>query len=203
MADIDGFKSNLIGGGARANQFLVQLNFPPFLASNRFAAGYKGQFLCKAAQLPGSTIDKTPVNYRGREVKFAGERVFAPWRGTILNDTDFLLRNMFEAWMNGMNNHRTNNGITDARQYQGSYDVFQLDRNGARIKGYRFADAFPTEVSPIELSFDQNNEIETFDVTFEYNYWTSESSTDRGVVSGRVARVADAIGSVLAQVPGQ
>lgn len=184
MANIDGFKANMIGGGARANQFRVDLGFPQFLTSAANIASYKGQFLCKAGQLPASTIDKTPVNYRGREVKFAGERTFAPWRVTILNDTDFLLRNLFEAWMNGINNHRTNTGITNASQYQCTFGVTQLDRNGGGIKSYQFVDAFPTEVSAIELNFDSNNEIETFDVTFEFNYWTSATSTNTGVVFG-------------------
>jgi hypothetical protein len=197
MANIDGFKANLIGGGARANQFQVELAFPAFLQSNAAIAAYKGQFLCKAAQLPASTVDKTPVNYRGREVKFAGERVFAPWRVTILNDTDFLLRNLFEAWMNGINNHRTNQGITNASQYQTTFNVFQLDRNGGAIKGYSFVDAFPVEVSAIELSFDNNNEIETFDVTFEYNYWTSRTSTESGTVYGGTAAAAAALIGVL------
>ncbi len=183
MANIDAFKSNLIGGGARANQFLVGLNFPVFLQSIAGIASYKGQFLCKAAQLPASTIDKTAVNYRGRAVNFAGERTFAPWRIQVLNDTDFQLRNAFEAWMNGINNHRDNTGRTNATTYQANLQVFQLDRNGGIVKGYQFVDAFPTEVSAIELSFDNNNEIETFDVTFEYNYWTSESSTQGGIQS--------------------
>lgn len=194
MANIDGFKANLIGGGARANQFTVELAFPAFLQSSAAIASYKGQFLCKAAQLPASTVDKTPVNYRGREVKFAGERVFAPWRVTIINDTDFLLRNLFESWMNGINNHRTNNGITNASQYQTTFNVFQLDRNGGAIKGYSFVDAFPTEVSAIELSFDNNNEIETFDVTFEYNYWTSRTSTENALFGGTAGAAAALLG---------
>lgn len=183
MANIDAFKANLIGGGARANQFMVQLAFPAFLQSVAGIAAYKGQFLCKAAQLPASTIDKTAVQYRGRAVNFAGERTFAPWRIQVINDTDFQLRNAFEAWMNGINNHRDNTGRTNATSYQVNLNVFQLDRNGGIIKGYQFVDAFPVECSAIEMSFDNNNEIETFDVTFEYNYWTSASSTDSRIAS--------------------
>lgn len=182
MANISDFKSQLIGGGARANQFRVQLSFPQYIPVAN-SAQYKGEFLCKAAQLPASTLENTPVLYRGRQVNFAGERTFAPWTVTILNDTDFGLRNAFEAWMNGINDHTNNTGRTAANQYQVDLQCFQLDRNGGIVKQYDFRDAYPLDVSAIALSFDVNNEIETFDVTFQYNFWTSPSSTQGSVTS--------------------
>jgi hypothetical protein len=65
-------------------------------------------------------------------------------------------------------------------------DVYQLDRNGVPVKHYKFIDAFPTEVSAIELNFDTNNQIEEFTVTLQYNYWTSETSTQGVLISGGV-----------------
>lgn len=186
MANIDSFKANMIGGGARANQFYVSLTFPSYVSAGGLAAA-KGQFVCKGAQLPASTLDNTPVNYRGRQVNFAGERTFAPWTVTILNDNDFLIRNAMEAWMNGINNNVSNTGLINPSQYQVDMEVFQLDRNGNAIKSYKFTDAFPTEVGAIELNFDTNNQIEEFTVTFQYNYWTSTSSTSTGsLISGGV-----------------
>jgi len=45
------------------------------------------------------------------------------------------------------------------------------------VKHYKFVDAYPTELSAIELNFDTNNQVEEFTTTFQYNYWTSETST--------------------------
>jgi hypothetical protein len=186
MANIDAFKANMIGGGARANQFFVSLTFPNYVSAGALASA-KGQFVCKGAQLPASTIDNTPVNYRGRQVNFAGERTFQPWTVTVLNDNDFLLRNAFEAWMNGINNNANNTGLISPNQYQVDMEVSQLDRNGGVIKTYRFNDAYPTEVGTIELNFDTNNQVEEFTVTFQYNYWTSTSSTSTGsLISGGI-----------------
>jgi hypothetical protein len=179
MADISAFKANLALGGARANQFYVQLQFPASVGAGPII-GQKGQFLCKGAQLPASTIDNTPVQYRGRQVNFAGERTFAPWTITILNDNDFALRNAFEAWMNSINNNQTNTGTIIPNQYQVDMQVYQLDRNGNAVKEYKFIDAYPTEVSAIELNFDTNNQIEEFTVTLQYNYWTSQSTAGNG-----------------------
>jgi|APGre2960657404_1045060.scaffolds.fasta_scaffold176687_1 hypothetical protein len=179
MADISAFKANLALGGARANQFYVQLQFPASVGAGPII-GQKGQFLCKGAQLPASTIDNTPVNYRGRQVNLAGERTFAPWTITILNDNDFALRNAFEAWMNSINNNQTNTGNIIPNQYQVDMQVYQLDRNGNQVKEYKFVDAYPTEVSAIELNFDTNNQVEEFTVTLVYNYWTSQSTAGNG-----------------------
>ena len=56
-------------------------------------------------------------------------------------------------------------------------NVFQLDRSGAIIKSYKFIDAMPTNIGAIQLDFDQQNQIEQFDVEFTYNYFTSNTTT--------------------------
>lgn len=179
MANISDFKAQMIGGGARANQFRVELAFPSYVSAGPII-GLKTQFLCKAAQLPASTLDNIPVQYRGRAVNIAGERTFAPWTIGIYNDTDFGIRNAMEQWSNGVQNLTTTNGRTNPRDYQVDLLVHQLDRNGATVKTYKFVDAYPTEIGAIALDFDSVNTIETFDVTFTYNYWTSNTATSGG-----------------------
>lgn len=179
MANIADFKAQLTGGGARANQFRVELTFPSYVNAGA-VVGVKSQFLCKAAQLPGSTIDNIPIQYRGRAVNIAGERTFAPWSISVYNDTDFAVRNAMEVWSNGIQNLTTTDGRVNPRDYQVDLQVHQLDRNGAIIKTYKFVDAYPIEVGPIALDFDQVNTVETFDVTFQYNYWVSNTATSAG-----------------------
>jgi hypothetical protein len=74
-------------------------------------------------------------------------------------------------------------------------NVNQLDRNGATVKAYKFVDAYPISVSTIALDFETTNQIETFDVTFQYNYWTSDTSTS-GSSFGINATLNTPIGSV-------
>ena len=175
MARISDFKSFMIGGGARANQFLVQLTFPTFVSAG-IVAGQEAQFLCRAAQLPASTVENVQIQYRGRPVNFAGERSFAPWGITIYNDTSFNIRNALEQWSNGIQSLTTTEGRVNPRDYQVDLQVSQLDRNGAILKTYKFVDAFPTEIGAIALDYETVNQIETFDVTFQYNYWTSTTA---------------------------
>ena len=180
MANISDFKAQLIGGGARANQFRVELSFPSYVTAGP-VVGLRAQFMCKAAQLPASTVENIPLQYRGRAVNIAGERTFAPWTVSVYNDVDFGIRNALEQWSNGIQNLSSTNGRTNPRDYQVDLQVHQLDRNGAIVKTYKFIDAFPIEVGAIALDFDTVNTVETFDVTFQYNYWTSGTAEGSGI----------------------
>lgn len=179
MANIADFKAQMIGGGARPNQFRVELTFPSYVTLG-VVAGQRAQFLCKAAQLPASTIEPLPVLYRGRPVNFAGERTFQPWVITVYNDTTFGIRNALEQWQSGIQNYDTTDGRTNPTDYQVDLTVHQLDRNGAIIKSYKFVDAFPSDISSIALDYEQQNAIETFDVQFTYNYFTSGTGASSG-----------------------
>ena len=98
---INDFKAKLVGGGARNNLFKVTANFPAYAAGNVELAS----FLIKAAQLPASLIAPITIPFRGRQLQIAGDRTFEAWGVTVINDTDFQLRNAFERWMNGINAH--------------------------------------------------------------------------------------------------
>ena len=169
----------MIGGGARPNQFRVELTFPNFVTLGPIA-GQRAQFLCKAAQLPASTIENIGILYRGRPVNFAGERYFQPWTVSIYNDTTFGIRNALEQWQSGIQNYDTTDGRVNPVDYQVDLSVHQLDRSGAIIKTYTFVDAYPLTVSAIGLDYEQQNAIEQFDVEFQYNYFTSATGAASG-----------------------
>ena len=175
MANINDFKAKLAGGGARGNQFKGTMPFPGY--SQVGGEIEELAFLCKATQLPGMTI--TPINspFRGRNIKVAGDRTIEAWQITVLNDTNFKLRNAFERWSNGINNMTDNEGLTNPADYQVDAFVDQLDRNGATIKSYTLRGAFPIEVAQIDLDYATNDQIEEFGVTFAYQYFESNTTT--------------------------
>lgn len=175
MSTIAEFKSQMQQGGARPNQFMVSITFPPFVQNNALA-GQKLQFLAKSAQLPSSTVSDVPVSFRGRPVHFAGEREFEPWTIEVYNDNDFIVRDAFETWVDTIQNAESTNGTMRPSAYQYQMQVMQMDRNDAIVKRYTFYDAWPMSVGQIALDWDANNQIEIFPVTFQYNYWMSDSS---------------------------
>ncbi len=133
--------------------------------------------MCRAAQLPASTVEALAVPFRGRILNVAGDRTFEPWTVTILNDTGFEVRDSMERWMNGINGHAANTGITNPVDYQTDLIIDQLDRDESVIKRYNIRGAFPTSVGDIALTYDQGGEVETFDVSFTYQYWESNTTS--------------------------
>ena len=175
MANINDFKAKLAGGGARANQFKVVMPFPGYAQVGGEIEDLA--FLCRAAAIPAMTIANIDVNFRGRAVKIAGDRTIPNWTITVLNDTNFKLRNAFERWQNGINNMTDNEGLTNPVDYQVDAFVDHLDRNGNTIKSYTLRGAFPTNIAEIPLNYDAVTDIEEFEVTFEYQYFETNTTT--------------------------
>lgn len=170
--DISKFKGLLGAGGARPNQFRILLSFPSYVA----VPNPEYSLLVTGAAVPASNVNPTLVQYRGREVKLAGERIFDPWTITIVNDTEFSLRRPFEEWMNGMNNLVDNTGVLTPRDYQIDLEVEHLDRNDEVLQTYKLHSAFPINMSEIALQYGQNDVIEEFTVTFQYQHYTTRSA---------------------------
>ena len=169
LRTISDFKSKLTGGGARANLFEVVLTFPDAAAPAQEVLD-KSRFLVKGARLPASNIAQIEVPFRGRVLKIAGDRTFDSWTVTVINDTDFSIRSAFENWMNTINKLNDNTGLVNPADYQADAFVFQLDRSGETLRKYHFYDVFPTQVAPIELSYDAQG-IQEFQVELQVLYW--------------------------------
>ena len=170
MGNIDDFKANLIGGGARANQFRVTLTPPSGIAIGLDVR--RTSFLVTAAQMPASALTEIAVPFRGRNIYITGDRP-APetWSVTVYNDTDFMIRNAMELWQNGINSYVDNTGVVSPSDYQTDLTVEQLDRDDTVLKSYIFRNAFPTNISAIELSSAEATEIETFDIEWRYQHF--------------------------------
>ena len=182
LRKITDFKSKLSGGGARSNLFECELAFPQEVGVQDLNEVLnKARFLVKAANLPASNVAPIEVPFRGRVLKIAGDRTFDTWTITIINDTDFAIRSAFEKWMNTINRVSDNTGKTNPADYQADAFVFQLDRSGETLRKYKFYDVFPTQVAPIELSYDAQG-IQEFQVELQVLYW--EAIKGNGVNAG-------------------
>lgn len=180
MSNIQQFKDRLVGGGARANLFEVELQFPPALA-NLVPTEYMS-FMIKAAAMPASDIENIPVPYRGRVLKIAGDRTYENWTVTVINDVDMPIRTAMEQWMNYINRAESNTtsaGILNALDYYADLKITQLGRSSGpfgqpfRGKTYIFKDAYPVKISAIEVAYETNNAIQDFQIEFAYQYWNT------------------------------
>ena len=172
MAQIDDFKAQLIGGGARANQFRVTITPPSGIATGLDVR--RASFLCKASSLPAFSIPEIAIPFRGRQIYVAGDRIFdEAWTTTFLNDTDFALRTSLELWSNGINDLAEGTGVTAAADYQTDLTVQQLDRDDTVLKTYIFRSAWPTTIAAIELDSGTADAIEEFECTWRYQHFES------------------------------
>lgn len=171
---VNEFRSQMVGDGARPNLFEVSMPFPGFALPGN--AQRKFTFMCKTAQLPGSTIGVVPVQYFGRELKFAGNRTFTDWAVTVINDEDFVIRNAFERWMATLNSHTPNLRDPVALppvSYTVDADVTQFGKTGDVLKKYKFIGMFPSDITPIDVDWGANDTMEEFSVSLSYQWWTS------------------------------
>lgn len=178
--DVNAFRSALVNDGARPNLFKCIINFPASLGN---IVTEQLSFMARTAQLPGSSIGQVPVMYFGRELKFAGNRTFADWTVTVINDEGFAIKNQFERWHGAINSHVANRrSLTGPADYVADGYVTQYTKAGAVDKVYKFTGMFPIDISPIELDWGANDSIEEFAVTFAYQWWESNTTDGASAV---------------------
>ena len=175
-----------IGAGSRPNLFKVQVTGP---RTTGYEALSSFEFLCRSGSLPSATLGtiEIPMN-GGRRLKMGGDRTFAEWTSTVLNDENFKLRSIMESWQNDI--VKTNYEITaslgnrsaaigaltagsTAGGLYGTVQIFQLKEDGSANKGgsYRLVNCWPSDISQIDLSYDTTDAVEDFTVTWTYDYF--------------------------------
>ena len=184
---ITNFRDRLVGGGARPNMFEVNITLPEQIAPNGDIS-QDMRFLVKGAEIPAAVIGNIPVPFRGRVLPVAGDRTFNPWTVTVINDAQFNIRDAMEQWSNLINDLQFDVGDINPADYQTKAEVFQLSRqsqgSGGQSAGkggeiiqtlrtYNFEGIYPTEVSSIALDYGATDQVEEFQVTFNYLFWTS------------------------------
>jgi len=175
--NIDTFTSALEKGGALASLFECELTGG--------VGGTKGSvadwtFMCKGVVFPASAIDVATVTYMGRALQIPGNRAAAQLTTSVYNDEGMEIRNNIENWMERLNSHKTNkrdSAFIKILDYTGEMKVRQLKKDGSgSTKQYVFTNVWPSSCGEIALSWD-TNDIQTFDITWEYAYWKSTQST--------------------------
>ena len=185
---ITNFRDRLVGGGARPNMFEVNITLPEQV-QGLGDIEQDMRFLVKAAEIPAANIGNIPVPFRGRVLPVAGDRTFPTWTVTIINDAQFNIRDAMEQWSNLINDLQFDVGDINPADYQTKAEVFQLSRqsqgSGGQSAGkggeiiqtlrtYNFEGIYPTEVSSIALDYGATDQVEEFQVTFNYLFWTTD-----------------------------
>jgi hypothetical protein len=176
--NLDQFRNNLKGGGARASLFEMELRWPASVTNGPLAAQLS-RFMVEVAHIPESVVAAFEVPYFGRKLQYMGERTFAPVSVTIINDENFALRRALEEWMDRMSGHTSatsqfSQGIQGDGGFTTDLSVTQFGREGNRLRTYNFIGAFPTNLAAIELNWATTGEVEKYTCEFTYQWWEVE-----------------------------
>lgn len=195
MSSIDSLKS-IIGkrqGLAKANRFLViftppsqsLLNLNPLdivgrLANDTFNAKSLISdprdiaFLCESTQMPGRNINTLDYQAEKETIKMPNGFIDDDVTMTFLLTGDYYMKDMMETWMSS---------IVDTERYQVGYkkdyqtdiSIQQLNDFDKNIYGIRLQNAYPINISAIELANTGENTIQKVTVTFAYDRYIPEN----------------------------
>jgi len=188
---VQDFRNKLAKGGARPSLFEMQITWPDALrgAVNVSTAERDFRFLCQISEIPASTVGSFQVPYFGRKLNFAGDRKFEALTVTVLNDEDFKVRKALEAWSAAITGHvtvtsRFGGGI-NAGSYATDGIVYQYGRNngGEILAAYKFVGMWPESISNIGLDWESTDQLEKFQVGFQYQWWTSVDTVSGSEIS--------------------
>jgi hypothetical protein len=171
---IDTFKAALKYGGARPSLFEFQITAAP---TGVDASLSSVNLYCNVSEIPPLTLTPIERQYFGRTVKIPGDLVFADLTTTIINTEKYNVRNELETWMEVINGTISNTGEADVNFGTGTAKLIHYQKDGTSTMTYEFVDCWPTAISEIALSYDTASDIEQFDVTWAYNYYTMSGGT--------------------------
>jgi hypothetical protein len=164
--NVSKFKGALAGGGARPSLFEFNITGLP----TDIDIGNINYF-CQVSALPPLTVTPIEKTYFGRAVKIPGDIVFGDLSTTIYQTESGDERAGIEKWMDAINGHVTNKS-TLGQGYYAKGTLTQYSKAGGSLSTVDFIDMWPQTVSEIALSYDTASDIEQFDVTWSYNYYS-------------------------------
>jgi hypothetical protein len=157
---IEDFKAALTNG-YRPNLYQMEIMGMP----------EKFVFMCKATQLPGKNIGIVEAPYLGMKAKLAGDVTYEDLAVTVIMDNDFAVRTALEVWMQTAKANEAAVGL-DAALYKRTATVIALDNAGKEIAQYTYIGCWPSSVAPVDLSYETNDTLAEYVVTFTFDYWT-------------------------------
>ena len=175
--NITTLKGALKKGGARPSLFEFEVSGGPADLTDI-------KYFCHVSSLPALSLTPIEKQYFGRTVKIPGDIVFADLTTTIFQTEKGNERFEIESWMDQINGHVHNTGSLDSSssanftsKYSATGTLYQYPKSGKTTTAgilsiVKFIDMWPTVVAEIPLSYDTASDIEQFDVTWAYQYYT-------------------------------
>lgn len=201
MSTIEKFKA-LVGkkqGLAKTNRFLVVftpptqslLNLDPmaivgrlandtFNAKNLINDPRDIAFLVEATQMPGRNINTLDYQAEKETIKMPNGFIDDDVTMTFLLTNDFYIKDMMETWMSSIVDTE-NYKVGYKKAYQTDITIQQLNDFDKNVYGIRLQNAYPINISSVELNQTAENTIQRVTVTFAYDRYVPENFLESAI----------------------
>ena len=156
-------------GGNRAHRYTIEGNVGG-KTNDHFS-----KFFVRAVSLPPSQINEIRIPYRGRILKWPGDRVYQPWNIRILDEnkgTKDSLWHAFHRWSDNINDHIDNNTKLDSlNAFSDDWVIRQVDENEQTTKQINVIQCWPSIVGPVDMDANSVDTLVEFNVVVNYQYY--------------------------------
>jgi hypothetical protein len=196
--NINEFKATMdrYGGPARKNLFEVDLGVVDKTTGRSDAV-----FFCKSVTVPGINVEVQDYRPNGFGIRHSIPTAVVPdqLNCVFILDSQHVILSMFHRWMQKVVNYDVSGGIFsqvgDQLPYEFGYKddfvtkltIKHYSTDFSGFYRYEFEDAFPTQVSGVDLSWEDNDSYSTATVNFSYSSMKVDG-TNVGTPTDRFAR---------------
>lgn len=181
MFSYEEFKSSIRAEGlARQNRFYVEVSPPNTLIGNPIVGDLRHVLLrCKSVNVPGVSLSSAQERIVGEQIEKPYDRNFGSASMTFYMDQFFTAREFFERWVDSIQNSksRTIGWYDDFISREVNVNVLDLNDNVKMTMVLH--DVHPKTLGPLQLD-NSDTGVMTFDVTFDYHYYTTKYTATYG-----------------------
>ena len=180
--------AQISNGLARSNRFIVNLTPPSAITTalrgqgpgssdyvGATATDYKGLhkilLLCDSAQLPGVTLNTTPIRTFGEVREIPYEINYEPITLTFFVDAEMNVKKMFDLWLLSTQKSDTRN-FNYYNSYISDMEIYVQDMSEDNRYIVNLFECYPKTVSAVQLDF-ANRDVMKLQVNMMYKYWRS------------------------------
>jgi hypothetical protein len=167
---ISNIVSSISGGMARTNRFSVVMQTPDFLQSDGITPFRDLLLFCDQAQLPGVSMNTTPIRIFGEVRETPTEYNYEPITLSFYVDQQMHIKAWFDGWIKNIQY-----GEQRTFRYYDDYVCPQmqilvqdtLDQSRYQVNLY---EVWPKNVGQIQLDY-ASKDLMKLSVTLQYKYW--------------------------------
>lgn len=133
-------------------------------------------FRCEKADIPGRTVATIDDVGSGPALKIPYDVNYNDAEITIICGNDFTERKFFEKWIDSIvlpfdNVHAGLIKYYDNYAKGNKLYIRQISEAGRTLLEYTLHDIYPISISPMNLSWEESNTYQRFNVTLNYRYY--------------------------------